>query len=99
MILTAVAADNLFQTTAFSVQIVKYGTTISVLNCRHTSYIWMRCPKENTCEVCSNMDSDFSRKYEKLMALSRADELRQEQNRGLDKNTRPLKSMWKQGHK
>ena len=38
------------------------------------------------------MDSDFSRKFEELMTPLQTDELRQEQNRGLDENTRSLKS-------
>lgn len=60
-------------------------------------YMYEVSHRKYTCEICSKTDIDFSIKFDKLMALSRADETRQEQKGRKDENTRPLKSFVEMG--
>ena len=54
-------------------------------------YMYEVSHRKYTCEKCSDIDSNSSTKFDKLLELSRADDTCQGQNRILQENTMPLK--------
>ena len=46
-------------------------------------YMYEKSQRKYTCETCSNMDTEFNRKFDEMMAMSGSDEKCQEQSRGV----------------